>query len=250
MNAGAVNAHAQVENRRPTLMQVAGLTKRYAGQTALDDVSFDIRAGEVLGLIGPNGAGKTTLLDAIAGLIPDVDGGISFDGTPLPPWQRRTCLFFLPDGLRPWDEQYVVRVIEFFARVYRRHHTDVADTIHAFGLAAVLQKRVKELSKGFGRRLMLALAMLTPQPLLLLDEPFDGFDLRQTRDIMGLLRGYAVEGRTFLLAIHQLADAEHVCDRCVLLADGRVRGTGSMEELRARIGQPAATLEDVFLALT
>ena len=133
---------------------------------------------------------------------------------------------------------------------FRRSNVQVADAIHAVGLAPMLQKRVKALSKGYARRLMLALAVLTPQPLLLLDEPFDGFDLRQTRDIMGLIRGWAAKGRTFVLAIHQLADAERVCDRCVLLSDGRVRGMGSMDELRALTGQPAATLEDIFLGLT
>jgi ABC-type multidrug transport system ATPase subunit len=97
---------------------------------------------------------------------------------------------------------------------------------------------------------MLALALLTPQPILLMDEPFDGFDLRQTREIMGVLRDVASGGRSLVLAIHQLTDAERVCDRFVLLADGQVRGIGTLNELRARTGKASATLEDVFLALT
>ena len=250
MHASAASARSPVESRHPALIEVCGLTKRFADQHALHKVSFDIRPGEVLGLIGPNGAGKTTLLDAVAGLIPGVDGEIIYDEKPLPPWRRREALFYLPDGMRPWDEQHVVHVIEFFADVFRRPAGDVADTIRAVGLGPMLRKRVNALSKGYGRRLVLALAMLTPQPVLLLDEPFDGFDLRQTRDIMELIRALAANGRTFVLAIHQLADAERVCDRCVLLADGRVRGVGTMDELRLLIGQPAATLEDIFLALT
>jgi ABC-2 type transport system ATP-binding protein len=83
-----------------------------------------------------------------------------------------------------------------------------------------------------------------------MDEPFDGFDLRQTRDIMNVLREVAGSGRTLVLAIHQLGDAARVCDRFVLLAEGRVRGVGTLSEFRAQIGQPAAALEDVFLALT
>jgi ABC-2 type transport system ATP-binding protein len=106
------------------------------------------------------------------------------------------------------------------------------------------------LSKGYGRRLLLALALLTPHPLLLMDEPFDGFDLRQTRDIMNVLREVAASGRTLVLAIHQLSDAARICDRFVLLADGRVRGVGTLPELRAQAAKPAAALEDVFLALT
>ena len=97
---------------------------------------------------------------------------------------------------------------------------------------------------------MLALALLTPHPVLLMDEPFDGLDIRQTREIMALMRRVAAHGRTFTLAIHQLADAERVCDRFILLADGRVRGVGSLNDLRARVGQAKAGLEDIFLALT
>jgi ABC-2 type transport system ATP-binding protein len=97
---------------------------------------------------------------------------------------------------------------------------------------------------------MLVLALLTPQPVLLMDEPFDGFDLRQTREIMGVLRDVASRGRSLVLAIHQLNDAERICDRFVLLADGQVRGIGTLNELRARSGKASARLEDVFLALT
>jgi len=86
--------------------------------------------------------------------------------------------------------------------------------------------------------------------LLLMDEPFDGFDLRQTREVMELLRRVAGEGRTLVLAIHQLADAERVCDRFVLLAAGAIRGAGTLGELRAKTQLPSAGLEDVFLALT
>jgi ABC-2 type transport system ATP-binding protein len=118
------------------------------------------------------------------------------------------------------------------------------------GLSPVLPKPVAALSKGFCRRLMLALALLTPHPLLLMDEPFDGFDLRQTREMMNVLRGVAGAGRTLVLAIHQLSDAERVCDGFVLLAGGRVRGSGTLDELRKRTGQVGAGLEDVFLALT
>ncbi len=97
---------------------------------------------------------------------------------------------------------------------------------------------------------MLALGLLTPHPLLLMDEPFDGFDLRQIRTIVDVLRREAGEGRTLALAIHQLPDAERVCDRFILLADGRVRGVGTLNDLRARTGISEGSLEDIFLALT
>jgi ABC-2 type transport system ATP-binding protein len=247
-------ATAILESRRdtyaPALLEVTGLAKRYGEQRALADISFSVNAGEVLGLIGPNGAGKTTLLEAIAGILPLDGGAVLWRGAPLSLRARREVMFYLPDGLRPWEDQYVANVIEFFAAVYGRPGAFVAHTVHALELEPVLRKRVLALSKGYARRLMLALALITPQPLLLMDEPFDGFDLKQTRAIMGVLRDVAAGGRTLVLAIHQLIDAQRVCDHFVLLADGRVRGIGTLDELRARSGTNAAGLEDVFLALT
>src|SRR5499433_2943241 len=243
-------ARTPAVERSPVLMQVAALTKRYRDQAALAGVSFEVRAGEVLGLIGPNGSGKTTLLEAVAGVLPADAGDVLWRDAPLPVGRRRDVVFYLPDGLRPWDDQFVPRVLAFFAAVYGRSEEELADTVRAVGLSPVLGKRVLALSKGYGRRLMLALALLTPHPLVLLDEPFDGFDLRQTREIMSVLRDVARDGRTLVLAIHQLGDAARVCDRFVLLADGRVRGVGTLAELRAQTGKPAAGLEEVFLALT
>ena len=234
----------------PVLMQVDGLGKYYGDQRALTDISFGVNAGEVLGLIGPNGAGKTTLMQAIAGAVAADAGHILWRGTYLPLGRRREFLFYLPDGVRPWEDQYVARVTELFAAIYGRSQAFLAQTIHALGLGPVLRKRIVELSKGYARRLLLALALLTPQPLLLMDEPFDGFDLRQTRDIMNVLREVAGAGRTLVLAIHQLRDAARVCDRFVLLAEGRVRGVGTLAQLQAQAGKPAADLEDIFLALT
>src|SRR5262249_45195934 len=155
---------------------------------ALIDVSFGVRPREVLGLIGPNGAGKTTLLEAIAGIVAADAGTVHWQGAPLSFANRRAAIFYLPDGLRPWEDQFVFRVVELFAAVYEHGQSRVAETTHLVGLAPVLNKRVSALSKGYGRRLMLALALLTPQPVLLMDEPFDGFDLRQTREIMSVIR--------------------------------------------------------------
>jgi ABC-type multidrug transport system ATPase subunit len=232
------------------LLAVDSISKRYADQTILSDVAFDIRAGEIIGIIGPNGAGKTTLLEAVAGMQPVDKGYVRWRGKPLPQSRRREAIFYLPDGVRPYQEQPVTRVLTFFADVYRRSTSDVEDAIEAIDLAPVLHKRVYALSKGYSRRLMLTLGLLAPHPLLFMDEPFDGFDLRQTREIVDLLRREAVEGRTFALAIHQLADAERVCDRFVLLADGRVRGVGTLNDLRDRTGIADGSLEDIFLALT
>ena len=232
------------------LLRVDSISKRYADQTILSDVAFDVLAGEILGIIGPNGAGKTTLLEAIAGMQPIDKGQVRWHGKPLPPSRRREAIFYLPDGVRPYEEQPVTRVLTFFADVYRRATSEVEDAIESTGLTPVLHKRVYALSKGYSRRLMLALGLLTPHPLLLMDEPFDGFDLRQIRAIVDVLRREAIEGRTLVLAVHQLSDAEQVCDRLVLLADGSVRGVGTLNDLRAKTGITDGSLEEIFLALT
>src|SRR5258707_14097787 len=121
-------------DRAPALMEVAGLAKRYGEQRALADISFAVNAGEVLGLIGPNGAGKTTLLEAVAGVLAADDGRILSRGTPLALPQRREFMFYLPHGLSPWSDQYVPRVIEFFAPVYGRPEVALAATIRLLGL--------------------------------------------------------------------------------------------------------------------
>jgi ABC-type multidrug transport system ATPase subunit len=231
------------------MLQVSGLTKRYGDQTVLADVDFSLLSGEVMGLIGPNGAGKTTLLEGLAGLIPTDAGAVSWDGTPLPPERRKEFMFYLPDGLRPWPDQHVAHLLGLFAAIYRRTATYVGETVQAVGLAPVLRKRVLALSKGYARRLMWALGMLAPHPVLLMDEPFDGFDLVQTREMTQRLRLMVAAGRTLIVSIHQLADAERTCDRFILLSDGRVRGTGTLVALRARAGCRGG-LEEIFLALT
>jgi ABC-2 type transport system ATP-binding protein len=232
------------------VLHVAGITKWYGEQRALADVSFDIRRGEILGLIGPNGSGKTTLLETVAGLLPVDAGRVLWQHSSLPQHRRRDVIFYLPDGVRPWDGQHVICVLKFFASAFGRRAAELDEVTRSVGLEQVLGKHVFALSKGYARRLMLALALLTPHPVLLMDEPFDGFDIRQTREIMDLMRRVAAHGRTLALAIHQLADAERVCDRFVLLANGCVCGVGSLHDLRARIEQATARLEDVFLALT
>jgi ABC-2 type transport system ATP-binding protein len=237
------------------LLEAVGLSKSFGDQRALNDVGFALRRGEVLGVIGPNGAGKTTLLEAVAGLLPVDSGTVLWNGAPVAGADRRNVAFLVPDGIRPYGDQFAVDVIGFFAGVFRRSPDDVREVVSLMGLGPALEKRVKALSKGFNRRLMLAIGLLAPQPVLLMDEPFDGFDLKQTREMMQVLRRAAAGGRTLVLSIHQLGDAERVCDRFVLLSNGRVRGAGTLDDLRAQTAKfsanlEAANLEDVFLALT
>jgi ABC-2 type transport system ATP-binding protein len=203
----------------PVLLRVEGLTKEIGSTDILVDIDFEIRENEILGLIGPNGAGKTTLMECLAGLRPRTAGTFFIREESPPEWNPKELLFYLP-------------------------------ILDELSLGPVLQKRVNALSKGNMQRLLIALALMSPQPLLALDEPFDGLDLHQTRAMMSILRNLRAESRTLLLCIHQLGDAERICDRLLLLSAGRIIGVGTLDELRTLTQLPEGSLEDIFLALT
>jgi ABC-type multidrug transport system ATPase subunit len=231
------------------LLQVASLSKRYGHITALSEVSFAIRPGEVLGLIGPNGSGKTTLFECLGGVLASDGGALVRDARPLTRAERLATIFYVPDLIAPWPEQTVQWTLDFTAGFWG--HGSVPDVVHRLDLEPLLDSRIGALSKGQRKRTLLAIGLLTPQPVLLADEPFDGLDLRQTRDVGQTLREYAAAGRTMLLSIHQISDAARVCDRFVLLSAGRTRGEGTMDELASLASARAgATLEEIFLALT
>jgi ABC-2 type transport system ATP-binding protein len=244
------SAHFNFKQPFVEVLRADDLTKRYGDEAAVANVSFSIAAGEILGIVGPNGAGKTTLLEVLAGQIASDSGSVLWRGQMLPAPRRKEAMFYMPDGIRPYQDRFALDVVSFFSRVYDRSQMAVSNIIAAVELAPVLQKRVSALSKGYNRRLLLAIGLLTPQDVLLMDEPFDGFDIRQSRNIIQVLRNAAAGGRTLVLAIHQLADAERVCDRFLLLAGGKVRGIGTLRELRTQAALPKGTLEDIFLALT
>src|SRR5690349_20000401 len=228
------------------------LYNRFGSFWALRDASFLIRQGEILGLIGPNGSVKTTLYRCLAGVTPATSGAEFADDREIPAASRKNVLYFVPDGIRPWPDQAVGGMLRFIAGLHSSPDCARNDVVQSLGLTHLLDARLGDLSKGEHRRAMLAAGLLTPQPLLMLDEPFDGLDLRQTRDVMAVLRAHAATGRTLFLSIHQLGDAARVCDRLVLLSDGQIVGEGALSELRAKanLDDERAGLEEVFLALT
>src|SRR5437867_2167764 len=232
---------------RNMFLSVHGVSKHFVTQRALDDVTFSVRRGEVLGLIGPNGAGKTTLFECIAGLLPANGGTVRFNDQGLPLARRKEALFYMPDGIVPWAEQTVKWALRFFEKLYEPTQVKASALAEPLKLDRLMKSRIGSLSKGERKRVLLALGLLTPQPLLMLDEPFDGLDLRQTRDVMSLLKDHARRGRTLMLSIHQLVDAARVCDRLVLLGAGRVAGEGTIPELQAKAGLTEGGLEEVFL---
>jgi ABC-2 type transport system ATP-binding protein len=237
-------------------LEVQTFTKHYGRLTAIDGVSFSIRRGEILGLIGPNGSGKTTLFECLGGTrFPDA-GTILQNGRPITTAERKKLMFYLPDRIAPWPAQQVRWAIDFCLGLFGGRVGLRDDVIRRMDLVRLLDRPMGKLSTGQLKRALLAIGLLMPQPLLIADEPFEGLDLRQTREIASALRHYAsVESRTMLLSIHQIKDAARVCDRFALLSDGKIRGEGTLNELSAlaaaRGRAPAnPDLEEVFLALT
>jgi ABC-2 type transport system ATP-binding protein len=236
------------------LVRVTGLTKSYREIVALHDVSLSIRQGEVLGLIGPNGAGKTTLFECMAGVLPADSGRVSIGGQDIATADRGRHLFYLPDAIAPWPSETVRWALDFTIGFFGGLPARKQEVVSRLALEPLMTRPIGALSKGQRKRVVLALGLLTPQPVLLADEPFDGLDLRQTRDVGEALREHAADGRTLFLSIHQITDAARACDRFALLSGGRVRGEGTFDELASLAGATAARtstdLEDVVLALT
>jgi len=237
------------------LFEISGLSKRFGELAALTDVSFEVRAGEVLGLIGPNGAGKTTLFECLAGVLPSDSGVLRAGGREVPGGERSQLLFYMPDTIAPWGSQSVRWALDYTVGFFGGKAELRNSVVAELDLERLLDRPIGALSKGQRKRALLAVGLLTSRPALLIDEPFDGLDLRQTRDVAAALRSHASRGRTLFLSIHQIGDAARMCDRFVLLSNGRIRGEGTVQELAAHAASrnPAgafANLEEVFLALT
>src|SRR2546423_6856259 len=177
------------------ILSISGLSKRFRETQVLQDVSCSVRAGEILGMIGPNGAGKTTFFECLAGLLASDSGEVKWKLEALEAGERKRVLFYVPDGIRPWGEQRVQDVASFAAGLNGFSAARASETLRAVKLDHGLRRRVWMLSKGEAKRFTLALGLLSSQPVLVVDEPFDGLDLRQTRDVMALLREHAQGGR-------------------------------------------------------
>jgi len=237
------------------LFEVCGLSKRFRNIAALSAVSFHVQAGEVLGLIGPNGAGKSTLFECLAGVLPCDTGTLRTPAGPVGGRERSALLFYVPDGIAPWASQSLQWVLDYTAGFFGGDAGLRHEVVCQLDLAGLLRRSLGTLSKGQRKRALLAIGLLTPHPALLVDEPFDGLDLRQGRDVAAALRAHAARGRALVLSIHQIGDAAKFCDRFVLLSNGRVCGEGTVPELsllasRRHGSGPYGNLEEVFLALT
>ncbi len=235
------------------LIEIRGLTRRFGSLTAVDDVSFNVERGEVLGFLGPNGAGKTTTMRMLAGFVTPTAGSAAVAGHDVTaePVAARRALGFLPEGAPTYPEMTVAGFLRFTARIRGYGGSELASRVAAAialtELQSVRLQPVETLSKGFKRRVGLAQALLHDPPVLVLDEPTDGLDPNQKHEVRTLIRRLAPE-KAIVISTHILEEVEAVCTRAIIIAAGRIVADDTPAALAAR--DPSGRLEEVFRAIT
>jgi len=232
-----------------TLLQLDHVSRRFGGVTAVDDVSFSVGRGEVVGFLGPNGAGKSTTMRMITQYIDPDRGQIAFDGVPLDEAREgaKRRIGYLPENNPLYQEMLVAEYLAFVARLREldaaetRRSTDEA--VHATGIEPVFHRPIADLSKGYRQRVGLAAAILHRPDLLVLDEPTEGLDPNQRVEIRHLI-GTLGKDRTVLLSTHVLPEVEQTCSRVLIISRGRLAADGPVHELVTRAqGATTVTLE-------
>lgn len=231
------------------MISVQHLTKRFGGRVAVDDLSFDVKAGEVLGFLGPNGAGKTTTMRMIAGYLPATRGRVSIEGFDVleEPLEAKRRIGYLPENPPLYPEMTVRRYLEFVSAIKDvpagRRAAAVDRAIGRARLDEVRDKRLGQLSKGFKQRVGLAQAIVHEPPVLILDEPTSSLDPKQrveVRDLIVELRG----SHTVILSTHILPEVSGIADRVFILNRGRVVAVDTPANLARRLqGRRVVTAE-------
>ena len=239
------------------LLDVRSLSKTYGRFRAVDDLSFQVRGGEILGLVGPNGAGKTTALRCCTGILRPSTGTVSVVGYDMAREERaaKQQLAFVPELPNLYPLLTVQEQIEFIARTYGPlspdFHARSEALMHRFDLWNERHKLTSSLSKGMRQKTAVAAAFLHNARVLLLDEPLIGIDPLGIRQLKELLIEARDAGCALLVSTHLLDTAERLCDRILVLQRGRKRAEGTLVELRLALDRRSdATLEEIFMELT
>ena len=238
------------------MIDVTGLTKLFGSFTAVHELSFTVRAGEVLGLVGPNGAGKTTTLRTLAGIIPPNAGAIRIAGHDLraEPLGAKQALAFFPDEPRLFDYLTVRQHLAFIARVYgvANHEALAQPLLEELEIADRLEQLPGELSRGMKQKLAIACGFLHAPQVMIFDEPLTGLDPLGIRRMKDSILRRARAGAAIVLSSHLLHLLEEVCSHVLILKRGEKIAVGTLAEVHARFsdGNPEASLEDVFIRAT
>ena len=235
------------------MLELRNVTKRYPATTAVKDVSFVARRGEVTGYLGPNGSGKSTTLKMITGLIDPTDGQILFDGEPVQrdPIAYRQRIGYVPEEPQLYPHLTGAEYLEMVGQLRGMPQRPLAAKIDGFlRLLALHEDRhvtISSYSKGMRQKVLLAAALLHNPDLVLLDEPFSGLDVNSALVLRDLIRELAARGKAVLFSSHEMETVERVSARVVILHKGRVVANDSIGRLRELMSQP--NLEGIFAQL-
>jgi len=228
-------------------IQIDKLYKKYGEQVALNEVSFSINKGEVVGLLGPNGAGKSTLMKCVTGAIIPDGGSMMIDEISVinQPIQTKQKIGFLPENNPLYFEMYVREYLKFVANLRHENNEQIEDVIEKVGLTPESHKKIGQLSKGYKQRVGLAQAILSNPEILILDEPTNGLDPNQILEIREVIREIG-KSKTVILSTHIMQEVEALCSRVILLNKGNVIVDCPIDEFKGQY----KSLEEAFHKLT
>jgi ABC-2 type transport system ATP-binding protein len=232
------------------MIEVKNLTKRFGQKTAVDNISFTVKKGEVLGFLGPNGAGKSTTMRMITGYLPPTEGQISVDGADVvnEPIAAKARIGYLPEAAPLYADMTVVSFLRFMAELRGKGEEDVERALDTCFLDPVRNQNIDTLSKGYRHRTCLAQSILHDPDILILDEPTDGLDPNQKQEVRSLIKRMG-EGKVIIFSTHILEEVEAACTRAIIIDQGRVVADGTPDELKARAsGAGAVTVRITGMA--
>jgi ABC-2 type transport system ATP-binding protein len=221
------------------MVEIENLKKRFGPFTAVQDVSFEVKKGEVLGFLGPNGAGKSTTMKMITGFLTPTAGRVTVAGFDIDkdPLEVKRRIGYLPEGAPAYPDMTPLEFLDFIAQIRgfqgKEKQQRIDKTIEQVNLQSVLNQSIETLSKGFKRRVGLAQAILHDPEVLIMDEPTDGLDPNQKHEVRSLIQSMAAE-KVIILSTHILEEVDAVCSRAIIIANGRVVADGTPENLEAR----------------
>jgi ABC-2 type transport system ATP-binding protein len=232
------------------MISVERLTKKYAGRTAVDDVSFEVGEGEVVGFLGPNGAGKSTIMRVITSYVPATSGRVTVAGHDVfqDSIRARREIGYMPESVPLYEDFRVKEYLTFRARLKglrgREVRRRVGEVMDVCGVTDVRKKIIGTLSKGYRQRVGLADALVHRPKLLILDEPTNGLDPNQIRQVRGLIRQLGNQ-HTILLSTHILTEVEAACQRVIILDSGRIKASDTPENLQQRLRSAGAVEAEI-----
>jgi ABC-2 type transport system ATP-binding protein len=221
------------------MIDIKNLTKRYGEFLAVDDLSFSVSPGEVLGFLGPNGAGKSTTMKMIAGFLSPTSGKVTVAGFDIEdePMKAKQALGYLPEGAPAYGEMTPNRFLNFIGDLRQMDAASkrqrIGTVIEQLGLQKVLEQPIETLSKGFKRRVGIAQAILHDPKVLILDEPTDGLDPNQKDEVRSLISGMAKD-KLIVVSTHILEEVHAVCTRAIIIAGGKLLADETPDKLEAR----------------